>query len=74
IEQLPEPIRVRLPGNAGSFIYNVLQIDDIIHVSSTIYLNQTVFLPSEYLGIKSFFDYVVLKHNEDIVLKKVSAE
>ncbi len=74
IEQLPEPIRVRLPGNAGSFIYNVLHIDDIIHVSSTIYLNQTVFLPSEYLGIKSFFDYVVLKHNEDIVLKKVSAE
>lgn len=74
IEQLPEPIRVKMPGNSGSFIFNVLEMNDIIHVSSTIYLNQTVFLPSEYLAIKTFFDYVVRKHQEDIVLKKVQED
>ncbi len=71
IEQLPEPIKVMMPDNSGMFIFNVLELDNIVHVSSTIYVNQTVFLPSEYAAIQTFFDYIVLKHQEDIVLKRI---
>ncbi len=74
IEQVPEPIRVVMPGNAGEFVFNVLEMDDIVHVSSSILVNQTVFLPSEYLGIRTFFDYIVRKHQEDIVLKRIDED
>ncbi|GAB4407502.1 MAG: hypothetical protein OHK0039_10040 [Bacteroidia bacterium] len=74
VEQLPLPIRVVLPNNAGTFTYNVLQMDNILHFTSTLYLNKTVFLPGEYEGIRTFFDYVVNKHQEDLVLKRRTAQ
>ena len=74
VAQLPQPIRVELPNDAGAFTFNVLNFNDIIHVSSSIFLNKTIFLPDEYEGIRVFFEYVVQKHAEDIVLKKVEEE
>lgn len=70
VVQLPQPQRVMLPNDAGLFVYNVMEMDQILHISSCIFLNQTVFLPSEYQGIRTFFDYIVRKHSEDIVLKR----
>jgi hypothetical protein len=70
VVQLPQPQRVMLPNDAGLFVYNVMEMGNILHISSCIFLNQTVFLPSEYQGIRTFFDYIVRKHSEDIVLKR----
>ena len=72
IAQLPEPIRVVLPDDAGSFTYNVLQMDNIVHFTSTLYLNKTIYSPDEYQDIRTFFDYVVRKHQEDIILKRIN--
>lgn len=72
IAQLPQPIRVLLPNNGGSFTYNVLEMGNILHLTSTIYLNKTTFSPSEYESIRTFFEYIVNKHQEDIVLRKVA--
>ncbi|RMG57151.1 MAG: DUF3857 domain-containing protein [Bacteroidetes bacterium] len=72
VAQVPEPIRVVLPDDGGSFTYNVLQMDNIIHFTSTLYLNKTIYSPEEYQDIRTFFDYVVRKHQEDIVLKRVN--
>ena len=71
VAQIPEPIRVLLPNNAGSFTYNVLEMGDILHFTSSIQINQTTFPPEAYESIRSFFDYVVSKHQEDIILKKI---
>lgn len=70
VAQMPQPIRVMLPNDAGLFVFNTMEMGDILHVSSCIFLNQTVFLPNEYQGIRTFFDYIVRKHAEDIVLKR----
>lgn len=73
IEQTPHPIRVLLPNDAGSFTFNVLQDNNIIHVSSTIFIEKTRYTPQEYLEIKTFFEYIIRKHQEDIILKKKDA-
>lgn len=71
IAQLPEPIRVVLPNKQGSFTYNVIHLDNIVHFTSSIYLNKTLFFPEEYDTIRSFFDYIVEKHAEDLVIRKI---
>lgn len=71
IAQIPASIRVIMPGGAGQFVYNVLHTDNILHVTSSIEINRTRYSPEEYQGIKDFFEYIVRKHQEDIVIKKV---
>ncbi|MEM7368226.1 MAG: DUF3857 domain-containing protein [Bacteroidota bacterium] len=71
VAQLPEPIRVVLPNKQGSFTYNVIHLDNIVHFTSSIYLNKTLFLPEEYDTIRSFFDYIVEKHGEDLIIRKI---
>ncbi|MEO0899562.1 MAG: DUF3857 domain-containing protein [Bacteroidota bacterium] len=70
VAQAPTPVKVVLPNNGGTFIYNFTQLGNIIHVSSSIFLNQTLFLPREYPSLKQFFELVVSKHEEDIILVK----
>lgn len=71
IAQIPAPIRVVLPDNGGSFTFNVLHMKDVIHFTSAIHINQTTYPPEQYNGIRMFFEYVVNKHQEDIVLRKI---
>ena len=71
IAQLPKPIRVVLPNNAGAFTYNVLEMGNIVHFTSSIQINKTTFMPEEYAGIRAFFEFVVNKHQEDIILRKI---
>ncbi|TAE46635.1 MAG: DUF3857 domain-containing protein [Bacteroidetes bacterium] len=70
VVQLPAPVRVVLPGGAGFFTYNVLQMERILHFSSTVYINRTLFAPEEYETLRMFFDYIFNKHQEDIVLRR----
>ncbi len=72
VAQLPAPQRVLLPDGAGSFTYNVVTMDDVLYFSSVLLLKQTFYSPQDYHAIRSFFDYIVRKHDEDIVLKKKS--
>lgn len=72
IAQLPASIRVIMPGNAGQFMYNVMDLGNILHITSSIQINRTRFSAEEYQAIRQFFEYVVNKHQEDIVIKKVA--
>ncbi|MEZ4826389.1 MAG: hypothetical protein R3C61_08855 [Bacteroidia bacterium] len=74
VAQLPQPIRVVLPNNGGSFTYNVLEMGKILHLTSTILLNKTTYSPNEYEAIRTFFDYVVNKHQEDVILRKIPVQ
>lgn len=71
VAQAPTPIRVVLPNGGGSFTYNVLEMGNIIHFTSAININQTTYPPEQYAGIRDFFQYVVNKHQEDIVIRKI---
>ncbi len=68
--QLPPPIHVKLPGDSGSFKYQSQVVGPFLQLVSSITLSQTVFMPHEYVAVRSFFDYIVEKHNEAIVFRK----
>lgn len=70
IEEIPEPAKVNIANNAGNFRFITSEKDGKIQINSKIYIKQTRYQPEEYQSIRQFFDLIVEKHGEQIVLKK----
>ena len=71
IEELPESARVTLPDGGGRFDYMASETQPgQIQVIHKINLSQFRFLPEEYANIKEYFDIMLQRQGEQIVLKK----
>jgi hypothetical protein len=72
VEELPKSVKVSLPDDGGKFTFIVSKSEDgsKIGITSKINIKKTVFFTDEYELIKNFFDQIVQKHAEQIVLKK----
>ena len=70
IEETPKPVSVSLDNNLGKFSYSVAVADNTIKITSRIILNEFYFAPGEYESLKGFYDLIVQKHSEQIILKK----
>ena len=71
VEEMPKSIKVSLPEDGGRFTYIVgLSEDGKITISSKISLKKTMYFAEEYEVLRKFYDQVVQKHAEQIVLKK----
>ena len=68
--QLPETMRIGLPNNGGHFIYSCSKNGNMITTSSNVAIKQTLFSPQEYPVLKRFYEIVVEKNQEFIVLSK----
>lgn len=71
VEEVPKSARVKLNEDEGMFEYLVAKDETSIQLRSTIRLNKANFLPEDYQTLRDFFAYVVKKHGEQIVLKKI---
>lgn len=73
VEEVPESVNIGLPNQGGRFQFSATPMNsNQIQLMSKISVKQTLFSPEEYPYIKEFFDLVVEKHTEQIVLKKSS--
>ena len=70
VEELPKTSMVSLPNNGGVFKYSVNTMNNKISILSVIKIKQSLFLPSEYSHIKKFYDIIIAKQSEKIVLKQ----
>ncbi len=70
VEETPKPATVSLPDNLGKFSYLVAVAGDAVKITSRILLNEFYFAPEEYEQLKAFYELIVQKHAEQIVLKK----
>lgn len=70
VEELPKTAKVVLPNGGGSFLYQAQAVGSMVQLMSDVSIQQTLFRPEEYEYIKAFFDHIVAKQNEQIVLKK----
>ena len=70
VEELPQNKFLTLEDKGGQFQYGVSQVGDKILVNFNFTINKPIFLPSEYLMLRSFYDLVINKEAEQIVLKK----
>jgi hypothetical protein len=67
---LPSPVIIKLQDNEASLTYFVELSENKIIVKSIFSINKSMFLPSEYTKLKEFYNQVIKKHAEPIILKK----
>ena len=61
---------IMLPEGAGKFVYNVQVVGNVISITSMLSINRSLFSQDEYPHLREFFNQVVAKQAEQIVLKK----
>jgi len=69
-EELPKPKMISLPGNTGRFAYSVAMNGKTITVISNLQINKSIFNQEEYLNLREFYNQMIAKQAEQIVLKK----
>ncbi|WP_187270076.1 DUF3857 domain-containing protein [Pontibacter qinzhouensis] len=70
VDEAPKSIAVTLPDNGGKFTYILERNGAEIQVMSKISINRPIYYAEEYQYLKEFYNQIVAKHAEQIVLKK----
>lgn len=71
LDELPKSIKVRLNDqNEGFFEYLIERSGNIISMRSRVKLDRSYYIPGEYDILREFFNLVVKKQGEQVVLKK----
>lgn len=71
VESLPSSQKVTALDNSCQFLFNATVLANKISVVSNLQINQTMIPGTQYSDIKGFFEQVVKKHLEQVVLKKI---
>ncbi|TWV99625.1 DUF3858 domain-containing protein [Chitinophaga pinensis] len=72
VEELPKSSVVKLNESDGFFQYLIQANETAIQFRSRIKLSRAVFAPDEYTELRRFYDMIVKKQSEQIVLKRKS--
>ena len=70
IESLPTKAVVKLPEKACNFTYTATKAGDEIVITSRLKINKVVYTEAEYKYLKEFYNLMIQKHAEQIVLKR----
>ncbi len=70
VDELPKSRVIGLPGNAGRYTYNASTVGNVINITSNFQINKSLFPQDEYSLLKEFYNQVVAKQDEQIVIKK----
>jgi hypothetical protein len=70
VDELPKSSVARFNEDEGLFQYMIQQNDNMIQFRCRTKLNKANFVPEEYPNLREFFDLIVKKQAEQIVLKK----
>jgi len=71
VDELPKSVLVKLnQAGDGQFEYRISESAGTISMRSRIQLKRAYYLPAEYEMLREFFNLIVKKHTEQIVLKK----
>lgn len=70
VDELPQPKLIMMPGNAAKYSYTVTQMGNTLNVVSLLQINKSLFLQDEYTNLREFYNQIIAKQSEQIVLKK----
>lgn len=70
VEQLPESVSVVVQNSSAAYQYRAQQIGRNIQVMINFEIRKPVFIETEYEELKMFFNLMVQKEQENIILKK----
>jgi hypothetical protein len=72
VEEQPKNAIVTLPENSGRFTYSISVMGNNITVLSKVNINRPIFQAEEYPFLKEFYNQIIAKHAEQIVIKKAN--
>jgi len=70
VESVPQSLNIAMEDNLGSFKYNLVANGNAVQVAVTIDINAATVGADYYATLKNFYQKVIEKQNEKIVLKK----
>ena len=71
IDELPKSIVVKLNEQGdGQFEYRISESGGTLSMRSRVQLKRAYYMPDEYEMLREFFNLIVKKHSEQVVLKK----
>lgn len=70
IDEIPQSKAFSLPDGGGRYVYNVVVNGSTITITSILSVNKGLFSQLEYPNLREFYNLVVAKQAEHIVLKK----
>jgi hypothetical protein len=70
VDELPQSRVMVLPDNTAKYSYNLTQISNQIIITSGFQINRNIFVQDEYPHLREFYNQVIAKQAEQIVLKK----
>ncbi|MBB6612327.1 DUF3857 domain-containing protein [Pontibacter sp. Tf4] len=73
VDEAPKGAVVSLPEDGGRFTFMVQQNGNQLQVMSRMSISKPLFYVPEYPYLKEFYNQIIAKHAEQIVLKKASA-
>jgi len=71
VDEIPKSTRVKLNENEGMFEYIIANDGTRIQLRSKIVLEKANFMPEDYETLRNFYGFIVKKHAEQIVFKKI---
>ncbi len=71
LKQLPASTKISLFENAANLKIQSSASPNKIQILYTFTVTRPIFIASEYTGLKSFFDEMIRKHNEMLILEKI---
>ncbi|MDI9312109.1 MAG: hypothetical protein QM535_17980, partial [Limnohabitans sp.] len=70
VETLPAPINLAFSGNEMFFKYSIINSDNKLQLVVSFDTNQAILAPDSYEELKAFYNEMIKKQTEKIVLKK----
>lgn len=72
VEEIPQSTAFQLPDRAAIFKYNMSTIGNSLQIMADFKINRSMFSQIEYPMLKEFYDMVVKKCSEQVVIKKTA--
>ncbi len=70
VAEIPKAMILRMPDKSAQYTYQVIENGGLLMVYTTFTIRKSNYLPEEYEGLKQFYEAVINKQNELIVLNK----
>lgn len=70
MEELPQSKVLRLPEDGARYVYSVNQMGNVVNIMSNLSVNRSIFSQVEYPNLREFYNQIVAKQAEMIVIKK----
>lgn len=71
VDELPEPVVFQLPGRAAMYQFSASSIGQKVSIINNLRITKLLYSAEEYEAIKKFFELMITKQGEQIVIKKI---